>query len=254
MHGKYYTVEVPIQELGNGETPFSDADVLFGWTAFEIPRGAACLKSIQIAMKGTNGADANKHDIELYFAKSINGIAPSSFGTLNDAITEDDSAAYRRNIIGHKYIDASERSDDEDLIAYNVWGAGVTTAASTSVSELILEGEPSYAGTQGYQTIWVAGIAKDAFDFGTAVALNNSPANQAQALLTETTLTTSGTDPRHVFQVGDEVIAQDGAEIGKITAVVNATSIKVDQVKAALENADTINWKYPLEFIFGFEY
>ena len=252
MHGKYYTVTVPIEEKGNGETAFADADVLFNWTSFEIPKGAACLKSIHIAMKGTNGADGNKLDMELYFAKSINGVAPSDFGALNGAATAALSAACRRNIIGHKFLDASERSDDEDLIGYNVWGAGVTTAASTAVSDLILEGDPSYNGTEGYQTIWVAGIAKGAFDFGTAVALNQG---SGQAVTTvNTQLTTDGTDPRNVFMKGDVVQAQDNAAIGTVVSVDSATTMTVDGVAAVLADDDTINWKYPLEFVLGFEY
>ena len=153
MHGKYYTANINIEELGNGETAYADADVLFNWTSFEIPKGAACLKSIQIAMKGTDGADANKLDMELYFAKSINGVAPSAFGALNGAATAALAAACRRNIIGFKLLDGSSRSDDEDLIGYNVWGSGIPTVADTAISDLILEGDPSYGSTEGYQTI-----------------------------------------------------------------------------------------------------
>ena len=252
MHGKYYTANVNIEELGNGETAFSNADVLFNWTSFEIPKGAACLKSIQVAMKGTDGADANKLDMELYFAKSINGVAPSAFGALNGAATAALAAACRRNIIGFKLLDGSSRSDDEDLIGYNVWGSGIATVADTAISDLILEGDPSYGGTEGYQTIWVAGIAKGAFDFGTAVALDQA-GNQAVTTV-PTQLTTDGTDPRIVFMKGDVVQAQDNAAIGTVVSVDSATTMTVDAVAAALTDDDTINWKYPLEFILGFEY
>ena len=255
MHGKYYTTNVNIEELGNGETAFSNTDVLFNWTSFEIPVGTACLKSIQLVMKGTNGADAsaNKDDIELYFAKSINGVAPSAFGALNGAATAALAAACRRNIVGFKLLDGSSRSDDEDLIGYNVWGSGIATVADLTTSEVILTGDPKYASTEGYQTIWVAGISKGAFDFGTAVALNNSPANQAAAAV-ETQITTSGTDPRNVFMKGDVVQAQDNAGIGTVVSVDSATTMTVSGVSTALVNGDTINWKHPIEFVFGFEY
>ena len=257
MHGKYYTKTVLIEETTNGETAYADADLLFDWQRFDIPRGAACLKSIQLVMKGTNGADANKHDIELFFAKSIDGVAPSSLGTQNDTPSQSSSAACRRNIIGFKYLDASERSDDQDLLNYNVWGSGITTAASTDVSDLILEGESTTlfstrSDAAGKQSIWIAGIAKGAFDFGTAVALNQG---SGQAVTTTSTqLTTDGTDPRIVFQKGDVVQAQDNAVIGTVVSVDSATTMTVDEVGAALTNNDTINWKYPIEFIFGFEF
>ena len=257
MHGKYYTVTVPIEEKGNGETAYADTDVLFNWTRFEIPKGTACLKSITVAMKGTDGADANKLDMELYFAKSIDGVAPSDFGTLNGAATAALAAACRRNIIGFKALDASGRSDDEDLIGYNVWGSGTATAADVNISELILEGEHSSlfsdrSSVGGMQSIWIAGIAKGAFDFGTAVALNQA-GHQAVATI-ETQLTTDGTDPRIVFMKGDVVQAQDNAVIGTVVSVDSATTMTVDAVAAALANNDTINWKYPIEFVFGFEY
>ena len=257
MGGKYYTVTVAIEETLNGETAYADADVLFNWTRFDIPNGTACLKSIQLVMKGTNGADANKHDIELYFAKSIEGAAPSNFGTQNDVATAPLATACRRNIIGFKYLDASERSDDQDLIAHTVWGSGITTAASTSVSDLILEGESatkfsSRSDASGKMNIWVAGIAKGAFDFGTAVALNQG-SGQAQTTV-HTQLTTDGTDPRNVFMKGDVVQAQDNAVIGTVVSVDSATTMTVDEVGSVLTNNDTINFKNPIEFIFGFEY
>jgi hypothetical protein len=190
--------------------------------------------------------------MELYFAKSIDGVAPSAFGALNGAATAALAAACRRNIIGFKLLDASSRSDDEDLIGYNVWGSGIATVADTAVSELILEGDMSYSSTEGYQTIWIAAIAKGAFDFGTAVALDQG---SGQAVTTvETQLTTDGTDPRNVFMKGDVVQAQDNAAIGTVVSVDSATTMTVDAVASVLADDDTINWKYPLEFILGFEY
>ena len=259
--GKYYVTEVQVPQLTAGPTAFSNADILFDWIAFEIPKGTACLKSIQLVMPGTNGADANAHDIELFFAKSINGVAPATVGTQNAAVSSAGATArYRRNIIGFKHLDCSTRSDDEDLLGFNVWGSGLTTIAhdaastyNTQSTELILQGDLAYGSTEGYQTIFVAGIAKGAFDFGTGVALNNSPVNQA-ATTVETTLTTSGTDAQACFQIGDEVVAQDGAKIGSVTAIPGSTSIKVDAVEEALTNADEICLKYPITFHFGFEY
>ena len=252
MTSKYASTLVRVQEQGNGETAFADADVLFDWVKFEMPRGTAKLVSITGVMKGTNGADANKIDLELYFAKSIDGVAPSTFGPLNDAVTIPIAAAYRRNIIAFKNIDASRYADAEDLLGYNVWG---TNSGTVSENPVILHGDIAYdsTGGPGYQTLWVAGIAKGAFDFGTAVALNNSPANQDAAAV-ETQITTSGGDPRNLFQPGDEVIAQDGAVIGTVVSVDTATTMTVDAVGEALVNGDTINWKYPIELYFNFEY
>ena len=76
----------------------------------------------------------------------------------------------------------------------------------------------------------------------------------ALSITSETTLTTDGTDADDVFSVGDELIAADGAKIGKVTAVVSNTSIKVDHVEAALEDDDEICVRNPIIFHFGLEY
>ena len=52
----------------------------------------------------------------------------------------------------------------------------------------------------------------------------------------------------------DIVQAQDNAKIGPVVSVDSATTMTVNGVEEALANTDTINWKYPLEFVFGFEY
>ena len=254
------TLEPDITVSGSKTTAHGGADVLFDWIAVEVPTGAFEIKTISGTIMGTDGAVANEHDLHLYYAKSINGIAPTSFGTGHAVNTEDLTAAFRRNILGFTFIDTSSVDDSDQLRAYSALGMRSQSSADGIAegsynSRIILEGEPNITRT-GFQTIYIAGLTRGAFDFGTEIDLNMAASANVDADTTGASivLTTSGTDPRHVFQVGDEVIAQDGAEIGKITAVVNATSIKVDQVKAALTNADTINWKYPLEFIFGFEY
>ena len=112
------------------------------------------------------------------------------------------------------------------------------------------------SSSPGMQSFWIAAIANAAFDFGTGVALNQAGDQAAVALSTtsETTLTTDGTDADDVFSVGDELIAADGAKIGKVTAVVSNVSVRVDHVEAALEDDDEICVRNPIIFNFGIEY
>ena len=76
----------------------------------------------------------------------------------------------------------------------------------------------------------------------------------AKSTTSETTLTLKTVDADDVFSVGDELIAQDGAKIGKVTKVTSATSINVDHVEAALEDDDEICVRNPIIFNFGLEY
>ena len=54
--------------------------------------------------------------------------------------------------------------------------------------------------------------------------------------------------------MGDELIAADGAKIGKVTAIVDADNFKVDHVEEALEDDDEICVRNPIIFNFGIEY
>ena len=54
MNSKYHlaTIKPNIDKVGN--VAFDADDVLFDWTAFEVPKGTCAVKSIQIIMAGTN--------------------------------------------------------------------------------------------------------------------------------------------------------------------------------------------------------
>jgi hypothetical protein len=111
-------------------------------------------------------------------------------------------------------------------------------------------------GNPSHSSFWIAAITNGAHDFGTGILLNQATDQAAVALSTssETTLTTDGTDADDVLSVGDELIAADGAKIGKVTKIVDANTIKVDHVEEALEDDDEICVRNPIIFNFGIEY
>ena len=259
--GKYYIKEVSpaIDLLGN--VPRAAGNIVFDWTPFEIPRGTACIKSIQLVMAGLNGADvAGARDLELYFAKSIDGVAPSSLGTSGAAITAITSAACRRNMIGRCSFDGSAARGTAHLLGYNVWSLSGRPGNDQENHINILEGETNYPGTTpGYQTIFVCALADTAdIDFGTAVTLNQAG---HQAISTSPVdLIVTGTDADDVFAVGDELVsfvASDGTspkQIGTITSIPDADSIVVDAVAEAFNHTTEICNRRPMAFKFGFEY
>ena len=124
-------------------------------------------------------------------------------------------------------------------------------------------GNSKYAGNYnnstsqpGMQSFWIAAITNGTPDFGTSLTLNQSGDQVAVALSTtsETTLTVDTQDADDILSVGDELIAADGAKIGKVTEVTSATSIKVDHVEEALADDDEICVRNPIIFNFGIEY
>ena len=68
--GKYFTVEVKPTILPSiqDDGAFVDADVLFDWTAFDIPKGAAKLINVTALIRG-NTATPQTYAMDLFFDK-----------------------------------------------------------------------------------------------------------------------------------------------------------------------------------------
>ena len=259
------TVKPNIDVLGN--VAFTATDLLFDWTPIEIPRGGCSIETIQMHYAGTNGVAQAPKDIELIFAKSVNGVAPPSLGVVNNKLSNGDTLtkalaqAARPHIIGYKHLDVDSMVDTGvDLVAYNLLGS--FSAKPNVKMNIMLEGESAgYLSTKGpgYQTVWMAGIANvGGEDFGTAVTLNQA---SDQAISTAPVdLIVTGTDANLVFAVGDELISYVAANgstpklIGTVTSIPDADSIVVDAVAEAFAHTTEICNRQPITFIFGLEY
>ena len=255
MHGKYYlTPKIKPQITKMGNVQYTADDVLFDWTSFEIPKGTCAIRSLFATFSGTNGGASNGKNFDLLFAKSIDGVAPPSLGDSNDAKNVIKTVAARPWMIAYFGIDTSEFEDAGDgLVGYNVLGSGRgSTDLSTRPPFLILEGEPEYNSTSGYQTIWIAGIAQGTLDFGTGCDI--AGAHSADDL----TIVVDGTDADDLFAVGDTIIAFDAdgsgeTTIGDVTAVA-ADLITVDAAPNIIADDDEVCLLSPMVFRFGFEY
>jgi hypothetical protein len=244
------TVRPNIDVMGN--QAYSANDVLFDWHAFEIPRGGCRLTSLQITMPGTNGADANVHDIDLLFGKSINGVAPTSLGAANSAVTLIKMTSSKNNIMAYKFLDADKMSNNGDFIGYNVWSdtAGIN---SQNAVNIVLEGDPNYTGTTvGYQTIWIAAVAQGAFDFGTGILNDGAKTSGLTLDVSE------DVDADDVFDVGDQImsIASNGDSPvihGSITSLT-ADAITIDELGGSIGDDHEIIFRAPITFNLGFEY
>jgi len=269
MHSKYYLTEEikpKVDTLGN--VAHTADDVVFDWTSFEIPKGTANMNSFFLKIQGTNSA-AQSQNLDLFFAKSINGVAPPTLGAANAAKNVIKTQAARPYIIGYQgIVPGADEDAGNSLVAYNVLQNGRgTDNVSRKDSPLLLEGDPDgFPGdstysktTPGYQTLWVAATTTGALDFGTAVLLNQA-GNQAQSLTTAVDLVVDGTDADDVFAIGDELIsfvAANGSSpklIGTITSIPDADSIVVDAVAEAFNDDTEICNRNPITLKFGFEY
>ena len=263
--GKYFTVEVLPDMGADGattalSTAFTDKDILFDWHAFDIPRGGARLLSITSIVHGTDGADqlpgGTTLDYELIFAKDRKGIAPPTLGVNIAAVTGE---GWYNHVIGRCVVDSALQGDEGNLIRLNVVNTDLAYnggAATYVNSPLVLQGDAIKAHTyskDGYDRIYVAGIALGGFDFNTGVLLNETDSATLAALGTAA-LDVDGTDPRNVFAVGDVIVAQDGAAVGTIKSIPSDVLINLESAHTdALANNDEFFHQSPIRFIFHFE-
>ena len=270
---KYHLVTVtPDFDAGAATgSAYSDNDILFTWTPFNIPQGTVELKSIFATWPGTNGATGNVHDFSLYFAKSINNEAPASFGTIHAAPTVVLSNAFRRNLLGWVYLDVSDGAEAHlgggAITSYNIFNYNSDSGAISGQPNIFLQGDSvpfagdsNYNATpEGYQTIWVAGIAHGAFDFGTDIQLNQVGHQAAATAATTITIEQGGATAgvaNQSFQKGDTLIGATGGPTMVITDMVSgtATSLIVKTISEQIDNNEELVLQYPLRLDLGFEY
>ena len=237
---------------------FDANDVLFDWIRFEIPRGGVNLKTVFAVIPGTDATAGNTFDISLAFATSLNGVAPPSLGDPNDAPTVIKGAALRNHLIGHSYLDASKVGNpDTEFVGYNTFSQSGIIGNDINEVVNVMEGDPNYSGaTAGFQSIWIAGFAVGAFNFGTACLIKGAVTD----LTTKTFDVSDNTDADDVFCIGDELLAcaANGSSvqrIGTVTAVA-ADAITTDGVgfDGALADDDEVCFRTPVILKLGFEY
>tara|TARA_R110002020_G_scaffold106394_1_gene247752 strand:+ start:146 stop:916 length:771 start_codon:yes stop_codon:yes gene_type:complete len=254
--GKFFSVEVEpdmSRDMGTtaGSTAFSDKNILFDWTPFDVPKGSSQLKSIEAIIRGTNGADQSNttQDIELIFARSIDGDAPSTLGVINAAVTagttETTGVGWFRNIIGTIFMDATNNDTDGALTFIHSFSSSYEALRDA----VILTGEPDSGTNVGFDKLYVAGIQHGTgFNFNTNVILDG-----AASAGSASTLTVGTTSALNVFQKGDVIVAQDGALAGTVLALT-ATTIRLTTNNVdALANSDELFHKSPIRLEIGFE-
>ena len=266
MIGKYNqatftpTVDVAFRAASGG------ADVFWDWQPMEIPKGTCAVKSISGTIVGVDGAVGNGLDMGIYFATSIDGIAPATFGTAHAVNTATITATFRRNILGFQYLDMSSIDDLDALRGYHVVGArsaasndlqadgGINQYQFLQAEDAPFAGNATYsATTPGYQTIWVAAMtAGAAFSFSTEVDLNMAGHQAASTAAVQ--ITTSGTDPRTVFQPGDLIKGHTDTVTAEVVSVDSATLMTVKDVSAQIDHGEELLFQKPIKLLFGLEY
>ena len=236
---KYFTVEVrpeipaAKQHLGD----FSSGDVLFDWTPFNVPKGANRLLNVTAIVHKHDATSTNEFGFTLLFAKSKNGSAPESIGTVHATA---DGTGYFNNIIGRTVFIDKDCTANLDFL--EIW-TNMAGGADSDHCDIVLEGEPESGISVGYDKLYIAAIAdENNFDFTTGVvtsrAVDVSGLSAAQLVNADI----EGTDPRKVFAPGDIIHAEDGVILGEIESIPdqNTINFKTDGSKVLHGNGEVL--------------
>ena len=214
----------------NGSTDVGGGDIIFGWTAVDVPKGSCMIKSITAYANAEDGAygSGSLTDLELIFAKSIGGVAPASLGAINANPT----GFIRSNVVGACRLECEASKGTLSKTAFGVvYSHGISGGANTNIGpEIVIDLEPDSGTNVGYDKLYVAGLQVSARNYGTAVLANGAvDASTAQA----TEVVVDGIDARKIFSVGDTVYVFD------LDTPIPGTLTKVEALKLTFSEANT---------------
>tara|TARA_R110000824_G_scaffold370746_1_gene560421 strand:- start:300 stop:1139 length:840 start_codon:yes stop_codon:yes gene_type:complete len=220
----YFTVEVIPTIAASKQAAFANKDVLFDWTSFQVPRGANKLVSVTAIFKGTNGGVQTARDMDLFFAKSISGVAPVTLGAVNGTVTA--APITTNHMLGMAHIDTADYGQSSfDFMNMAQTGSG---AAASLIPNMVLEGELSSGDNVGYDTLYLGGIAGGAFDFGTNALTTGAVDVSGLSTATVGSMDDgSGGDALATkkFAVGDIIHATDDIILGEILTIDSDAAI-----------------------------
>tara|TARA_R100000458_G_C8187089_1_gene182077 strand:- start:13 stop:783 length:771 start_codon:yes stop_codon:yes gene_type:complete len=254
--GKYFSTTVkpilPVATMiasNKADNAFAHSDVLFDWTAFDIPKGANKLTSVTSIVKGLHGAPQTDRDIILLFAKSeADGTAPESLGNVNGSVNGTD---YYHLLQGYHTIDVTQFALYLDWLSVATAGGGGDDGTRLAPN-LILQGEPNSGTNVGYDKLYVGAIMGPSgdFNFSTGVLLNDGD-NVAEG---DTALVTDGVDANKAFSKGDVILKHDSDTVVGTVKSVTANLITLESGSGvAITDDDEIMPQSPITVILGFE-
>jgi len=259
--GKYFNVDViPDCIAGdvsdnNGSTDVGAGDIIFGWTAVDVPKGACLLKSVVAYVNAEDGAygAGSVTDFELLLAKSVNGVVPPSIGDINGLQTS--CGELRHHLVAGIRLEGAANKGTLSKTTFGlVYTSATSGGADTNIGpDVVIDLEPESGTNVGYDKLYVAGFQVTARNWGTGVLADGAvDASSAQS----TTITVKTVDATKIFSVGDQVYVADlDTPIPGTLTKVEATTLTFSEANTTVDIADgdeLLNAN-PIRLKFGFE-
>ena len=253
--GKYFNITVKptisVAALNAGD--ITNAEVLFDWHGFDIPKGAARLIGITALYAGKNGADYAPTDFELFWAKgNADGTDPITMGDDGAVV---DTFGFFNNILAKTYVDASQGKNDGDLVTGNVLTVNSITggvAGDNLIAQnnsIVLQGEPNSGTNVGFDKVYVGALAKATHNWGPSTMTVNGT-----MVTTSPTLTVADLDALKAVGPGDILKDEDDNLFGTVKKVDSATQITLENnLVSASANDKLVFNTTPITLILSFE-
>ena len=239
--GRFFNIDVnpdiiagDVSDVAGGDV--GAGDLIFDWTTVNIPKGGSMLRSITAFANGEDGAIANSlTDIELVFARSINGIAPPTMGDTNAVQTG--CGALRHHWVGGARLESTAATATLSKLTFGVGYLASSTQQTNSGNCLPLVIDlDTRSGNAGYEKLYVAGFQITARNWETGVLADGTvDASAAQS----TTITVKTVDATKLFSIGDQVYVYDlDTPIPGTLTKVEAPTLTFSEANTTVDIAD----------------
>jgi|TARA_R110000744_G_scaffold3551_1_gene13414 hypothetical protein len=253
MASKYFTVEAKptIPASLQQAAAFGQHEVLFDWTAFQVPRGANKLVNVTalVRPKGDAGPTGNKKAFELIFSKSnTQSLGAINGGSIkrpsNDFLGNVEFAAshYHSQVLTSTMVASLSRGSDAGIVA----------------GPLVLQGDITSGDNVGFDTLYVGAMttAASSFDFTSINTIQTTEAASATIHCDGSSM-----DLREHFLPGDILhtattvgAADADSLIGTVLSVDSDTNITLTDTAAVTHVDGTIIMNiHPIRLILQFE-
>ena len=234
---KIFKIVKPLMPASIQASAYADTEILFDWHKIDA-RKISSITGIQCIVRGKDGVDSGGEAMDLLFATShiptpddgvsvSVDVAPATLGTTGAAVG---TPGWFNNLCGFVPIAASDFNDG-DLVYLNI--------ATKSGLDIPVNGD-----------LYVAAIAKGAFDFISTIRVNEDNFGAGE----QTVITLDTLDATLAFAPGDLVHAVDDAVLGTVKTVDSATQITLTALNTdAIANNDVLYNVNPITLVLSCE-
>jgi len=236
------------------DLPFSEGDILFDWTAVDIPLGTDAVVDVTVHSYGEDGDTQPGGDFTILIAKSNSGAALTTLGSVNSAM--DGCYELPDVLLGQCKMEGNTSGAGNLDLGNNGgtiwrWNLG---SANGDVGPVVIEPENNALGGATTNRIYIAAICgidgSGRFDFSTGVLADGAVTSDSA-----TSITTKTVDPRKTFRVGDTVYLHDvDTALGTIASMTD-TNITLNAAIAGgtdIADGDEFMNAKPMTIVLGF--